>query len=351
MNVYDFYTYLNEKGVKIRLDAGEPDLPPPPAVLEAARSSIHELGYTDPRGIPELRERIAEYHGVDPGEVAVAPGSKHAIAAVMSAFREGVGLIAPYWAGYEVIARVFNVRIEVVHARLEDGWRPSLTELPRGVKAVVINYPNNPTGATLSRDEAGELLDLAADNGVVVISDEAYRDIVYGGDRLVAVDYRIDNTVSIYSFSKTFSVPGLRIAYAVGDRKLVRRIIEFNQATITSVPVYAQKAALKALEIIEERSKHVSAVYGERARVVGERLRGSCLRFVEPRGALYYFIESPVDDGTALAYRLADRGIGVFPGEAFGGPRYKRFIRLSLTAPIKELVWAVSVLREVACGE
>ncbi len=346
-DIYEFFAELNRRRVPIRLDAGQPDLPPHPEILETLRKEIHQLGYASPRGIDELRERIAEIHGVEPREVVVSPGSKAAIAAMIHASRQ-LGLVSPSWPGYKVAADLFGRRVSLTEASPEENWLPSFAELNRNIDTLIVNYPHNPTGAVLTREKLKELINLAEDRGLILVSDEAYRDYTYRGEELVMIDHRFEKTISIYSFSKTFSLPGLRIAYAVGDPELVNHVYRFVKAAFTSVPVFAQKAALKALELRDEIARRIKTVFLERLKVFRENLDPRVFDYVEPRGTFYVFVRVKTGlKGSQLAWKLAEKGVGVFPGEAFGD-KYSNYIRVSLTRPAGEIALAARVMNEVA---
>jgi len=339
---YSFYEALNNSGARIRLDAGDPDLLPPVTLLEVLMAELpRSLGYTSASGMPELRERIAELHGVDPGMVVVTPGAKAALSALIHS-ANSVGVFAPYWPGYKSAIALFGKKLVVRHLSQEDSWVPSLDDvlsLTGKADMLLVNYPNNPTGAVIDSKTAREVLEAARDSETTVVSDEAYRDIVFNGSRLVMASLETDGVVSIYSFSKTFSLPGLRIGYAVGDPVLVKRIRDFISATYTGVPRYSQLVALKALELVDEVSKEVRRIYYSRLSAAIEVIDSSVFEYTMPRGGLYLFLKLKNGiDGTRLAYRLAEKGIGVFPGVAFGGARYRNYIRVSLTAPVNTIV-------------
>ena len=229
---------------------------------------------------------------------------------------------------------------------MEDGWLPDFTAMNREVDTLIINYPNNPTGAVLTKDKVRELLDLASERGLTIISDEVYRDLVYEGEPFTILDYGLERAASIYSFSKTFSLPGLRLGYVVGDRSLIRCIGEFIKATYTSAPVFAQKAAVKALELRDEISERVRRIYRERVEAFTRTIDRSKFDFVKPSGGLYVFLK--VKSGLSslrLAYKLAEKGVGVFPGVAFGDA-YDNYIRVSLTCPSPLVVKGAKMINE-----
>ncbi len=346
-NIYEFYEYLTNMNVGIRLDAGDPDLPPPLEVIKVLKTEINKLGYAPSSGIRELKEKIAEFHGVDLNEVVVTPGAKAAIAALIHVLGK-MGLIAPYWPGYLSAIRLFNKEKIVVYTRQEDQWLPKtswIEELAPKVNALIINYPHNPTGIVPTKTWIKELIDIADDNDLVIVSDEAYRDLNYTDEKIVLAELRPTKTVSIYSFSKTFSLPGLRIGYAVGDPELISKIREFIASTYTSIPVFSQLAALKALEIIDSVAKRARNYYYDKLRKTIAVINKKLFDYVEPRGGFYLFLRIKKNiDGVELAYKLAERGIGVFPGVAFGGDHYSKYIRVSLTAPIQDIVRAFKTM-------
>lgn len=349
---YAFYEMLASTGAKIRLDAGDPNHPVPKPVLQALRERMaSSLGYTPASGIMELRERIAEIHGVGVDEVIVTPGAKAAIAALVKP-AHSIGVVAPYWPGYRVITGYFDRRLHAIHASRRRGWIPApqkIGELARKSDTIILNYPNNPTGTTLSVDEAREILEVCRDAGRIVVSDEAYRDLAFNGSRLVLAELESEGVVSIYSFSKTFSMPGLRIGYAVGDPTLIKRIREFISATYTGVPAYSQYAALKALELLEEASTMARRTYYTRLLAATRELNDVLFDYVMPKGGLYLFLRLKNGvDGTLLSYRLAEKGVGVFPGEAFGGERYRDHIRISLTSPLPMIIEGLRIIESEA---
>jgi len=281
-------------------------------------------------------------------EVAVIPGAKAGVAALIHASR-GVGVVTPHWPGYTAAAKLFRKPVTLVKADPRNSWLPTPNSLEglKGVDTVMVNYPNNPTGAVLDSGTLHHLLDVVNDAGTTLVSDETYRDIVFEGDELIMINHRFERTVSIYSFSKTYSLPGLRVGYVVGDPELVRRVSEFVAATYTSVPVFAQLAALKALEVRDEVVKVIKRAYRRRAKAFCGALSRKVFDVVEPRGAFYVFARIKTGlSGVELARRLVREGIGVFPGEAFGGG-FRDYVRVALTAPEEVLVRAARVMNEV----
>ncbi|MCE4600429.1 MAG: aminotransferase class I/II-fold pyridoxal phosphate-dependent enzyme [Desulfurococcales archaeon] len=353
-DVYAFYERLARAKPSIRLDAGDPDIPPPEPVLEALSRGLREpggLSYAPSSGLLELRERIAEYHGVDVREVVVTPGSKAGLAGSLRGV-DSVGVILPGWRGYLNIARLYDAYVETLHTDPGGGWKPSpsqLQGLASSVEAVVVNYPNNPTGAVLSGKEARGLVEIARDSGALLVSDEAYRDLVYTGERVSLAELEPEGVVSVYSFSKTFSLPGLRLGYVVGDPAVVGRVREFVASTYTSVPVYAQRAALVALDLLDRVAEERVRVYRGRLEAALRGIDRDVFEVVEPQGAFYLFPRMKcVEDSVDYTFKALERGVGIFPGAAFGGERYNRYIRVSLTRPVDEILQGLEILGELA---
>jgi len=345
-NTYDFFNTLNSMNVPIRMDVGQVDIPPHPELLKVLKDEIHRLEYTSYRGINELREKIAEVHKVDINEVIVIPGAKFGIAAMIYRAKR-VGLIAPYWPGYMLAIEFFKRKYSTLETSFEEQWQPQLTQIDKSVDTLIINYPNNPTGITLGKEKIKELMEVAQDRKITIVSDEIYRDLVYEGEEFSILKYNIENSISVYSLSKTFSMPGLRLGYAIGDKQLVEVIAKFIQASYTSAPVFAQKAAIRALELRESIAKKLRDIFKKRIELLLKYIDKEKYDYVKPTGAFYAFlkIKSGIS-GVDLAYKLMYKGVGVFPGIAFGDS-YDNYIRISLVCPEDKLVEGFKRMNEV----
>lgn len=302
-----------------RLDIGDPDVPPPLELLEAlARPG--RLGYGPPEGLPEFREAVAAVFGVEPSEVVAVAGARHGLAALLWHFRRARLLTTrPYYPGYLEIAEVFGLRLDLV-----DGF------VNRGV--YVVNYPNNPTGAVLAREGVRELVEVAE----FVISDEIYRDIVF--TEFTSPLELSGNVAVVYSFSKVFSVPGLRIGAVVAPRDVARAVAKFNRATVNTPPVASQRAVLAAIGNLRRRSAEVSEIYRRRAEAA---LRSLKLPAARPGGTFYLFPRAMPN----CAEAALGRGVAVMPGAIYGAEDH---VRIALVEPEERLVEAMEALNE-AC--
>jgi len=344
-NIYEFFDYLSSLNVRIRLDAGQPDIPVDDRIKEALIESLErgETKYVSPSGIIELREKIAEVYGVEPDEVIVAPGSKFLIASQVL-FSEKVAIIAPYWTAYLQMTEQFGKKCQILETKFENGWIPDFSSLDKDVDTIIINYPNNPTGVCIPESKMRELMDIASERGMKVVSDEVYRDIVFGRKAPSILDYNYDEGVFIHSFSKTFSMTGFRVGFAISSKSEIKRIRGLMEATITCIPKFVQKAAIKALEFLNEVKKKISEYYCQRLRLFERKIDKSVFSYVKPNGAFYIFTRiNSEKSGIEFAYKLARRGVGVYPGEAFGN--YTEYLRISLTHP--ELEKGIEIINEL----
>jgi len=336
-NVYEFFNKISSLNPKIRLDAGQPDIRVDERIIEEAVSSLKrgETGYTKTPGLDELREKIAEVESVEKENVIVGNGSKILIASqILRAKR--VGIISPHWQAYESIAKEFGKEVKIFKTSLEEEWEPRIEGLD--VDLLILNYPNNPTGKILPREKLKEIFEVAKDENVKVLADEIYSDIAFKPFTPARELY--DNVVTIKGFSKLFSMTGFRLGYAIAQREDIKAMQKFLEATTTCVPIFIQRAGVKALEIREEVKKEVVKIYEERAKLASRILKG--FEFYEPDGAFYLFVKTGTD-GLSFAEKLLEKGVSVFPGIAFGD--YRDFIRISLVS--SKLEEGLKIIREV----
>ncbi len=325
LSLYDISAWIKSKKPEIRLDLGQPDLPVDERIIEAAVESLRqgETGYTGTAGIQELREIIAERENVEPDDVVVGAGGKIMLSAkILEA--ETVGLISPHWTAYERTASSFNRKMKFFRTSIEDGWVPHIEEL--NVDLLILNYPNNPTGRIIPRERIKELLELAEDEGVTVISDEVYAEISWRD--FTPLREMSENVITVKSFSKLFSMTGFRLGYAIGPKEEIRKIQKFMEATITCVPVFVQRAGVRAMELWDEIKDKVSRIYRERGELAYSMLHPR-FRMIPLDGAFYIFVDTGVDS-TLFVDKMVEKGVSVFPGDVFGG--YESFIRVTLVS-------------------
>ena len=324
----------------ISLGIGEPDFVTPKEILEAGVRSLEkgETHYTSNSGILELREAIAEnlkrLYGVsyEPrSEVLVTVGVSEALYLALTAILDpGDEVIVPtpcfvayqpevvFAGGMPIPLRAapedeFQVRAAAVEALLT----------PR-TKALLIGYPNNPTGAVMTRQNLQALATLAERHDLLVISDEIYDRLVYADHQHVcfaSLPGMRERTITLGGFSKDYAMTGWRIGYAASPAPLLAEMRKIHQYTIMSSPTTAQVAAIEALKTGDEHVRSMVAEYDRRRRLIVAGLNELGLPTFEPRGAFYAFpaiSATGMNDETFAERLLQEERVAVVPGSAFG---------------------------------
>jgi len=323
----------------ISLGVGEPDFATPAPIAEAGFNAIYKkaVGYTANSGLIELREAIAAHLeklyavSYDPkAEVLVTVGVSEALKCVFSAIcDDGDEIIVPNpcFVAYEpeiIFAGGVPVSVE---CRAENDFEPLAEDLRAAVtdktKAIFLGFPNNPTGAVLSRETALEIVRIAEENDLLIISDEIYDRLVYGVDHVCfpALPNAKDRTILLGGFSKDYAMTGWRVGYICANAELVAAFSKVHQYAVMSAPTISQYAALAALRIGEPFVLEMQAEYNRRRQLIVPTLNEIGLECVEPKGAFYAFpsVAKTGLNGDEFAERLLmEERVGVVPGSAFG---------------------------------
>lgn len=362
---------INEKrrqGVDlISLSIGDPDLPPPPFVLEALKeesANPKNHNYSFSQGEPYFREAVAEWYkkrfnvDLDPQrEVVALIGSKEGIANISRAFvNPGDRVLVPNPA-YPVYANgstLLSDGVPVVMPLLEENdFKPDIESLDfENVKMIFLNYPNNPTGSIITKDELKAIIDLAREKNVIVCYDNAYSEITFDGYRapsILEVDGAMEVAIEFNSCSKTFNMTGDRIGFAVGNSELIDGLVKVKSQVDSGPPVYIQKVAVKALQSYEdgeppEYIRWMNRVYAERRDLLLNGLREVGLEAKKPLATFYIWAKCG-GSSMGFAARLLDAGVIVAPGVGFG--KYgEGYIRFSITQPKNRIEEACRRIKE-----
>lgn len=350
---------INEKVIKlenegkkiIKFNLGDPFQQTPEEIIEAAYEAMRKgkTKYASSAGERKLREELAKMHGVSTDNIVITAGSKWGIYAVMYLLlREGDNVIipTPRWTAYDLTAKELGARIKLIRTELESDWRLEPSEIEALIddrtKLIILNNPNNPTSKVIDENIVKEIVQIAEDHGVTILSDEVYADISFV--KVKSVLDMSSNHIVVKSFSKTFAMTGWRIGYVIANRELIDKIIKLNQITLTNIPVFIQEAALKALELRERIISRIRRDYLERAELACKILSDTKLKFSKPEAPFYIFPKCDGLDSEKIAFELLDKGVAIAPGTAFGD--YKEYFRISLTAPEEDFEKGLRIIAE-----
>jgi aminotransferase len=324
----------------ISLGIGEPDFTTPDPVLEAGIRSLQkgETHYTSNYGIIELRRAISRHikklYGVDydpQREIVVTVGGSEALYLSATALlNPGDEMIipTPCFVSYQAEAHMAGgVPVEVA-CTMENNFdldpaavRAAVT--PR-TRAILVGYPNNPTGAVATCETLTEIVNIAEEHDLIIASDEMYDRLVYDDHQHVCVPAlpgARDRSLLLGGFSKDYAMTGWRIGYAAGPAEIIDGLVRLHQYTIMSAPTTAQAAAIVALEEGEPFVQHMVSEYNQRRRMIVDRLNAIGLPTFEPKGAFYAFPKISVtgmDDVEFAEKLLEEERVAVVPGSAFG---------------------------------
>jgi len=362
---------INEKKKQrvdlISLSIGDPDLPPPPFILEALKeesANPKNHNYSFSQGEPYFREAVAEWYkkrfnvDLEPQkEVVALIGSKEGIANISRAFvNPGDKVLVPNPA-YPVYANGSTLLSDGVPIAMplleENDFKPDIESLDLdSVKMVFLNYPNNPTGSVMTKDELKAIVDLAREKNVIVCYDNAYSEITFDGYKapsILEVDGAMEVAIEFNSCSKTFNMTGDRIGFAVGNSELIDGLVKVKSQVDSGPPVYIQKVAVRALESYSngeppEYIKWMNQVYAERRDLLLSELREVGLEAKKPLATFYVWAKCG-GSSMKFAAKLLEAGVIVAPGIGFG--KYgEGYIRFAVTQPKDRIEEACQRIKE-----
>jgi arginine:pyruvate transaminase len=347
----------------LELTIGEHDIGTAPDILDemhrAARAG--HTGYAAVPGIAPLRaavaERLSAQHGLPygPENILIVPGAQAGLfAAHHATCDEGdrALLIDPYYTTYPGTIRAVGARPHAVPARSEDGFQPDLAALAKaapGARSLLINSPNNPTGAVYTKESLQGIARIAEDHDLWVISDEVYDTQVWLGHHvpMATLPGMAARTLTVGSLSKSHAMTGSRLGWVAGPEAVIARLITLATHTTYGVPGYIQEAGLFALRQGAAAEAGIAAPFLRRRQMVQDRIAAqNRVRATPPDGAMYVMLEIRATglSGTDFANRLLEEtGVAVMPGESFGRAAAGH-LRVALTLPDTEFGEAIDRL-------
>mgnify|MGYP000214340715 FL=1 len=352
----------------LRLTLGEPDFTTPDHVKEAAKAAIdaNESHYTGMSGLLELRQAASQFVNekynlsYDPEtEILVTIGATEALSATLTAILEEgdkVLLPAPAYPGYEPIVNLVGAEIVEIDTTENDFvLTPEMLEkaiLEQGnqLKAVILNYPANPTGVTYSREQMAALADVLKKYDVFVVCDEVYSELTYTEQPHVSIaEFLPEQTIVINGLSKSHAMTGWRLGFTFAPAAFTAQLIKSHQYLVTAANTMAQFAGVEALIAGKDDAEPMKREYIERRDYIIEKMTELGFKIIKPDGAFYIFAKIPADynqDSFAFLKDFAQKkAVAFIPGAAFG--QYgEGYVRLSYAASMDTIKEAMKRLKE-----
>lgn len=351
-----FFDLANDMEDVISLGVGEPDFITPYKVRDAGIYALEQgfTSYTSNRGLPELRVAIAQYlqkfdlHYAPGNEILVTIGGSEAIdiaLRVLISPGDEVLIPEPAYVSYRPCAVLAGAKVTAVETRPEDNFQLTAELLQSRIspqtKAIILSFPNNPTGAVMSEDSLAEIAEVVKKHNLFVISDEIYAELTYNGQHvsIASLPGMRERTVVINGMSKAFAMTGWRLGYAAAPEPILGAMLKIHQYTILCAPVMVQIAALEALKNGLSEVQAMVEKYNQRRNLIVNGLRQIGLVCHDPGGAFYAFpdIRSTGQTSEQFAEGLLEHAqVAVVPGDVFGNAG-EGFVRCSYATSVTKI--------------
>lgn len=351
----------------ISLSVGEPDFKTPWAARKEAITVLEKgrTAYTANAGLAQLRTEISKYlknfirTEYDPtNEIIVTVGGSEALDLAMRALiqpGDEVLVPEPSFVCYSPIITVCGGTPVPIVMTVEDKFRLRPDALKAAItprtKALIMPFPNNPTGSIMRREDLVGIADILRDTNIMVISDEIYSEMTYGGAKHVSIaeiEEMRERTIVVNGFSKTYAMTGWRLGYCAGPKPVIKQMLKLHQYCIMSSPTVSQYAAITALTSCREDVDHMIEEYDMRRRLVVKGFNDMGLSCFEPEGAFYVFpcIKSTGMTSSEFCEKLIySKKVAVVPGSAFGASG-EGYVRVSYAYSVQHITTALSRIRE-----
>ncbi len=362
-----FFDIVAQSRDIVSLGVGEPDFDTPWHISRAAVTCLENGGthYTSNLGTPALRQAIVRYlerrfnAQFDwASEVLVTVGVSEAIDLAIRAIcspGDEVLYHEPCFVSYAPTIRLAHAVPVAVETRAEDEFRLTVEALERRVtpktRAILLNFPCNPTGATLSSGDMASILEFAKRHDLIVLADEVYSELNYEVDEAPIPSFAgfpeaKDRVILLNGFSKSWAMTGYRLGYACGPQDVIDAMMKIHQYGIMSAPTLSQAAGVEAMDLGDKDVARMKREYNRRRDYLYEALNGLGLKTLLPKGAFYIFPDvrqTGMDDETFAIRLLKDYGVACVPGSAFGSCG-AGFVRMSYATSMEKIRLAVERL-------
>ncbi len=362
-----FFDIANTMEGVISLGVGEPDFPTPWKIRNCAINTLQKgkTRYSSNWGLEALRQEIANYLDrkydlkyCPKSEILVTVGGSEAIDACIRVITDPddeIIIPQPSYVCYEPITRVCGGVPVIINTKAENDFKVTAKELIEKItpktKALILPYPCNPTGAIMEREDLEALGEVLKDTNILVISDEIYSELTFGGKSHVSpasIETLKDRTVVINGFSKSFSMTGWRLGFVCGPEPIISQITKLHQFAIMCAPTTSQYAAVEALKNCDEEVKAMMEEYDMRRKIMVKGFNEMGLTCREPKGAFYAFpsIESTGMTSEEFCEKLLyAKKVAIVPGTAFGDSG-EGFVRASYCYSTSHIKEALSRIKE-----
>ena len=362
-----FFDIVSEMPDAISLGVGEPDFDTPWNVREEGIYTLEKgrTFYTSNAGLKELREEISRYvkrkydlHYDPVHEIFVTVGGSEAIDVALRCMTDPgdeVLIPQPSYVSYLPCAVMADAVPGPIELKAENDFKLTKEQLLNSItdktKILVLPYPNNPTGAIMTKEELEELVPVIIEKDLYVISDEIYAELTYGGKRHCSIGSlpgMKERTIVINGFSKAFAMTGWRLGYACGPAPVIEQMVKLHQFAIMCAPTTSQYAAIEALKNGMPDVERMREAYNQRRRFLVKALRDMGLPCFEPYGAFYVFPNISKFGMTSEEFAtrlLHEKRVAVVPGDAFGKCG-EGFLRISYAYSIEDLKKALEKIKE-----
>lgn len=342
----------------IRLTLGEPDFPTPEHIKQAGISAIQKnfTNYTPNAGMPELLAAASTYFkekydlSYKDNEIIVTVGATEAISVALQTILEPddeVILPDPIYPGYEpliTLNKARPIKIDTTETNFKLTPEQLRAHITPKTKALIIPYPSNPTGVSLTKEELLALATVLKETGIFVIADEIYSELTYHQEHVSIAPMLRDQTIVINGLSKSHAMIGWRIGFLLAPENLTKEMLKIHQYSVTCASSISQKAALEAITNGKDDSFQMRTEYKTRANFTQERLEKMGFTVIPPDGAFYFFVKLPdeiTENSFDWAVRLAEEAkVAVVPGNAFS-EKGDRYFRLSYATSFNNLAEAL----------
>ena len=351
----------------INLGVGDPDLPTYPHIVDAMKKAVEDGSnhhYAFDNGLPELRQEIAQWFKnrfsveLNPDtEIYPLIGSKEGIAHLPLGVinpRDKVLLTEPFYPAYRPFIEFAGGKIVYIPLKVSNGFLPDLKKVAasNNVRMMIVNYPNNPTAAVATKEFYTELVRIAREKGIILVSDLAYSEVYFDGEKppsILEVDGAKEVAIEFHSFSKTYNMTGWRIGWACGNPTLIAALARVKSNCDSGVFQAVQIAAITALKTDPETIEETRSLYQERRDYLINGLRSIGWKITPPKASFYVWAKIPkvFNSSMEAAQAFLDKAdIVATPGVGFGQSG-EGYIRMTLTVSKERINEAVERLRKI----